>query len=128
MNSLRNSYAFRLEAKAAELAAALRDRQLLAVEPMAEEMEKIVMAAERELAVVAKDRDSRLLREVRAALARLDDGRFGICGACEEEITAKRLAAIPWARYCLRCQENADSDQDVNPATAGFREVFSWAA
>jgi DnaK suppressor protein len=49
---------------------------------------------------------SRLIEE---ALDRLDSGDYGVCLACEESIAAKRLAAIPWARYCVSCQERASS-------------------
>ena len=47
----------------------------------------------------------KLLREVQRALRRVEEGTFGICPRCEEPISAKRLDAIPWARYCVTCQE-----------------------
>ena len=39
------------------------------------------------------------------ALLRVEDKEYGDCQNCEEPINPKRLAAIPWARYCLNCQE-----------------------
>ena len=69
-------------------------------------------AAERELAIRNLDRESNLLRNVRSALRRIEDGSFGICLHCEEEISPKRLAAVPWAPYCIQCQEQADKNQD----------------
>jgi DnaK suppressor protein len=48
-----------------------------------------------------------LLRDLESALRRIDAGSFGICQGCEEPIAAKRLDAIPWARFCIPCQENA---------------------
>jgi DnaK suppressor protein len=36
------------------------------------------------------------------------DGSYGTCLHCEEEISPKRLDAVPWAAYCIRCQEIAD--------------------
>jgi DnaK suppressor protein len=48
------------------------------------------------------------LREIRAALQRIDRGSFGICLNCEEGISAKRLAAVPWTALCIVCQEAAD--------------------
>jgi len=55
------------------------------------------------------------LRMIEEALDRLDSGDFGVCLACEEPIAAKRLKALPWARYCVTCQESigADMDQDA---------------
>lgn len=49
--------------------------------------------------------DMKLLREVHAALRRIEEGAYGVCAECEEPISAKRLDAVPWARYCVRCQE-----------------------
>ena len=45
------------------------------------------------------------LRLIEEALDRLDSGDYGICLSCEEPIPAKRLRAVSWARYCVRCQE-----------------------
>jgi len=46
-----------------------------------------------------------LLREVEESLARVKDGTYGICAECEEPISSKRLQALPWAKFCVRCQE-----------------------
>ena len=50
--------------------------------------------------------DMKLLREISDALRRNENGNFGICLECEEPISAKRLEALPWARYCVTCQES----------------------
>jgi len=49
--------------------------------------------------------DMKLLREIADALHRMDREHYGICLECEEPISAKRLDAVPWARYCVSCQE-----------------------
>src|SRR5450432_2806822 len=49
--------------------------------------------------------DMKLLREISDALHRLDQDTYGICMECEEPISAKRLDAVPWAKYCVTCQE-----------------------
>ena len=46
-----------------------------------------------------------LLREVEEALMRVKDGTYGVCQECEEPISQKRLQALPWAKFCVRCQE-----------------------
>src|SRR5260370_15099323 len=51
--------------------------------------------------------DYRQLRLVDEALDRLDAGDYGICLACDEPIAPKRLLALPWAQYCVTCQDNA---------------------
>jgi RNA polymerase-binding transcription factor len=63
------------------------------------------------------------LRMIDEALDRLKSGDYGYCLACEEPIPAKRLNAIPWARYCVGCQESASAGMDrelLQPA--GLRE------
>jgi DnaK suppressor protein len=49
--------------------------------------------------------DVKLLREVEDALRRMEQGTYGICHECDEPISLKRLDAIPWAKYCVTCQE-----------------------
>jgi RNA polymerase-binding transcription factor len=45
------------------------------------------------------------VQHLRQALERIREGRFGECAECGNDIEPKRLEAIPWARYCLKCQE-----------------------
>jgi DnaK suppressor protein len=49
--------------------------------------------------------DMKLLREISDALDRIDHDTYGICLECDEPISIKRLDAVPWARYCVTCQE-----------------------
>ncbi len=51
------------------------------------------------------ENDSRQLVLINEALERLSDDEYGLCQNCEEEIVDKRLNAVPWAKYCLQCQE-----------------------
>lgn len=74
-------------------------------------MDETQYAMERDLAIRNVDRESSLLRQVTAAIRRIHNGEFGSCLDCEEAISPKRLAAVPWARRCIRCQEIADHDR-----------------
>ena len=65
----------------------------------------------RELAIRNLDREAALLRHVTAALARIEEGGFGACLLCEEDIPEKRLKAVPWAAHCVSCQEDLDQHQ-----------------
>ncbi|MCL5743725.1 MAG: TraR/DksA C4-type zinc finger protein [Acidobacteria bacterium] len=49
--------------------------------------------------------DAKLLREVEDALRRIETDTYGICHECEEPISVKRLNAVPWAKFCVKCQE-----------------------
>lgn len=59
-------------------------------------------------------RERRLMvRMIEAALARIQQGVFGVCAACGDEITPRRLDALPWAEYCLRCQEGFEQGKEM---------------
>jgi DnaK suppressor protein len=103
-----NKYKTLLEAKQAELAGGLRNREGIAIEKTADALDEVQLAGERELAIRNLDRESNLLRNVRAALSRIADGSYGTCLHCEEDISPKRLNAVPWTAYCIKCQEAAD--------------------
>jgi len=100
-----------LERKEAELAWILRARDGIAIEKSADQMDEIQYATERDLAIRNVDRDSALLRQVKAALRRIHDGGFGTCIDCEYAISPKRLAAVPWATRCIQCQEAAERER-----------------
>ena len=97
-----------LEAKAAELSVGLRNRDEIAIEKTPDAIDEVQLAGERELAIRNLDRESNLLRNVTSALARIADGSYGVCLHCEEDIKPKRLDAVPWTKYCIKCQEAAD--------------------
>jgi DnaK suppressor protein len=103
-----NNYRKILETKQAELELLLRNRDGIAIEKSPDALDEVQRAAERELAIRTLDRESNLLRNVRAALRRLEDGNYGTCLHCEEEISPKRLNAVPWTPFCISCQEQAD--------------------
>jgi DnaK suppressor protein len=103
-----NKYKAMLEAKQAELSAGLRNRDDIAIEKTPDAIDEVQLAGERELAIRNLDRESNLLRNVKGALVRIADGSYGVCMHCEEDIKIKRLDAVPWTKYCIRCQEAAD--------------------
>jgi DnaK suppressor protein len=100
-----------LERRAVELVQVLRRRDGIAIEKSADQMDEIQHASERDLAMRNVDRESSLLREVKAALRRIHDGSFGTCIECESAISPKRLAAVPWASRCIQCQDATDRDR-----------------
>jgi len=109
MKGLRE-YRKELENKQAELRAAIRDRGEIAIEQAPDELDATQLSALRDQAISDLDRETRLLREVTAALERIDEGDYGICARCEEEISPKRLKALPWARHCVPCQNAIDQE------------------
>ena len=115
-----------LEAKQAELSQGLRNRADIAIEKTPDALDEVQLAGERELAIRNLDREASLLRNVRAALGRIEDGSYGTCLHCDEEIKPKRLEAVPWTSYCIRCQEAADRNEFDSPET--LNELLANAA
>lgn len=73
-----------------------------------------------------QQRDDRQLRVrmTEAALARIQQGTFGVCVSCGDEINPRRLEALPWTQYCLRCQQRLEQGEKLkNQMYAGDRRV-----
>jgi DnaK suppressor protein len=117
-----------LEAKQAELSAGLRNREDIAIEKTPDALDEVQLAGERELAIRNLDRESNLLRNVKSALARIADGSYGVCMHCEEDIKPKRLDAVPWTKYCIRCQEAADRQEFDGENGDSIDELLANAA
>ena len=120
-----NKYRAILEAKQKELSVGLRNREDIAIEKTPDALDEVQLAGERELAIRNLDRESSLLRNVKGALGRIADGSYGICLHCEEEIKPKRLDAVPWTKFCIRCQELADRHEFE---TESLEELLANAA
>jgi len=76
------------------------------------------MSAERDLAARHINFNWALLRQVRSALQAMDEGSYGQCLACDQEIPARRLLASPWSLYCVPCQEWIEQGAGVGPYLA----------
>ena len=100
-----------LKAKQAELAKT-RGLESIAIERSADVLEEADYKTARELAIAGLNRESSVRRSVESALIRLQDGSFGICLHCGDEISKRRLAAVPWAPLCIACQEAADLGEE----------------
>jgi DnaK suppressor protein len=106
-----------LKAKQAELLIGLKNRDGIAIEHSAEPMDQIQFAGEREITISKLNLDSALLRNMRAALRRMKEGHYGSCMHCGEDLGQARLAAVPWAAYCIECQAAADRGEFEEPVS-----------
>ena len=70
-----------------------------------------------------RDREKFLLAKIDKALARIENGGFGICEKCEEEISMKRLEARPVTTLCIRCKE----EQEQKESRSGSQKLMSGA-
>ncbi|MBI4161166.1 MAG: TraR/DksA family transcriptional regulator [Acidobacteria bacterium] len=57
--------------------------------------------------------ERQILHQVQEALERIKAKTFGVCMECEETVQKKRLDAVPWAQYCISCQEKVEKGQRV---------------
>lgn len=70
-----------------------------------DEVDRANFDTDRELALALSRSERDMLLQIEEALERIDQGKFGDCVACTKPIGEQRLQAIPWARYCIECQE-----------------------
>jgi len=115
-----------LEAQIQEAASGKSRGDSIRIHQVADPLDMTTEAAARDLAVEMLNRESTLVRRLRAALDRAKDGSYGICAECEEEIAPRRLKAIPWAELCIHCAERAEngtSREDDVPNSMSWPEA-----
>ncbi len=71
-------------------------------------LDRAMSESTRVLELRERDRERKLLRKIRDALARLENGSYGICEVCEEEISEQRLIARPETTLCIECKEEQE--------------------
>lgn len=102
----KSAYREMLLKKRQELLAGSRNTpEALSAIQSADEMEFAVRSVEQDVNVTTASVRSRMLRQIDYALERVAGGTYGECQACGEHISANRLKAIPWAEFCLKCEE-----------------------
>jgi DnaK suppressor protein len=111
-----------LKAKLAELLGASTRIEDLRVENLADPLDQINSALDREMTMNQLDARAHLVQDIRAALDAINEGTYGFCESCEERIPLKRLKAVPWARRCVRCQ------MDIESQCEGGSSLMSAAA
>ena len=70
-----------------------------------DEIDRANFDSDRDLALSLSDSEREVLLQIEEALGRIASGEFGSCTSCSKPIGEQRLHAIPWARYCIDCQE-----------------------
>jgi len=70
-----------------------------------------------------KEKNNYLLKRIERALAKIEEGSYGLCERCGESISTERLAAVPYTLYCIVCQEKVENqypnDRPVEEDTIG---------
>lgn len=114
------------EVQAATTLRLAQSRQQISMEHSADALEETCLNLDRDLGFANLSLDSDMLGQIRAALLRVEDGTFGICVSCGDEILLKRLTAVPWSPLCIQCQRVADRHDACRAEL--FREVHANAA
>ncbi|MEE9614781.1 MAG: RNA polymerase-binding protein DksA [Thermodesulfobacteriota bacterium] len=66
---------------------------------------------DRNFTLRVKDRERKLLAKVKEALGRIEEGTYGICELCGEDISEKRLKARPVTTYCVECKKEEEEQE-----------------
>lgn len=80
-------------------------------EPSGDIYDQASSERDRELGLLLGDREREKLHAIDEALLRINEGEYGICEECEEEIPLGRLKAMPFARHCVRCKTDLEKIQ-----------------
>lgn len=80
-------------------------------EPSGDIYDQASSERDRELGLLLGDREREKLHNIDEALLRIDEGEYGICEECEEEIPLGRLKAMPFARHCVKCKSDLEKLQ-----------------
>ncbi len=80
-------------------------------EPSGDIYDQASSERDRELGLLLGDREREKLRNIDDALLRIDEGEYGICEECEEDIPIGRLKVVPFARFCVKCKADIEKQQ-----------------
>lgn len=68
-------------------------------------------AYEQEMAFIMKNREIGELKNINEALQKIDSNAYGECEECGEKINLKRLKAMPFVKYCVKCQSYIEAEE-----------------
>ncbi|MBP1751301.1 MAG: transcriptional regulator, TraR/DksA family [Geobacteraceae bacterium] len=80
-------------------------------EPSGDIYDQASSERDRELGLLLGDREREKLRNIEEALLRFEEGEYGVCEECGDEIPLGRLKVLPFARYCVRCKSDIEKMQ-----------------
>jgi len=84
---------------------------------LSDEVEQSSLSSEMDFTLRIRDREAKLIGKIRDALERLEDGTFGICEECGEEIPLKRLMARPVTTLCIECKKAQEAEERTKAAS-----------
>jgi DnaK suppressor protein len=82
-------------------------------EVCADPADRATMESDRAFTLRIRDRERRLIKKIRQALDRIEDGSFGVCEDCGEQIGVPRLKARPVTKLCINCKSKQEEDESL---------------
>ena len=82
-------------------------------ELFADPADRATMESDRTFTLRIRDRERKLIKNIRGALTRLDNGTYGICEECGEDIGVPRLKARPMTKLCINCKSKQEEDEQL---------------
>lgn len=82
-------------------------------EVFADPADRATAESDRAFTLRLRDRERRLIHKIQAALKRIEDGTYGICEECGEDISLARLRARPVTRLCINCKARQEEDEHL---------------
>ena len=79
----------------------------------ADPLDTSAMDADRSFTLRIRDRESKLINKIKAALDRIEEGEYGVCEMCGEDIGGARLRARPVTTYCIRCKTKLENQEKL---------------
>jgi len=83
-----------------------------------EDLDRASAYVDESLKLKIRTRESRLIRKLKQALERIENGTYGFCEECEEEISIKRLEARPVTTKCIDCKENEEQKESSSKSSS----------
>jgi DnaK suppressor protein len=103
-----------------------RDQEEEATPPPGDEMDQARSLADVETHASLIERTEERLKAIDFAFERLEENRYGICAGCGEDIPLKRLEALPFAGYCVDCQEKRNSQLRADKPWIDEPFIHQW--
>ena len=82
-------------------------------EMFADPADRATMESDRAFTLRIRDRERRLIKKIHDALQRMENGTYGFCESCGDEIGVARLKARPVTRLCINCKSKQEEDEQV---------------
>ncbi|MFC1866913.1 RNA polymerase-binding protein DksA [Thermodesulfobacteriota bacterium] len=82
-------------------------------ENMPDPADRASLESDRNFTLRIRDRERKLIGKIKDALERIEDGTYGICESCEEEISDERLKARPVTTLCIECKKSQENEEKI---------------